>query len=183
MSSKNGDELRKELPYETDGVVVKVNEERYRDILGQTAKAPRWAIAYKFEAQQAMSRIHGITLQVGRLGTITPVAELDPVQLAGTTVKRATLHNEEEIQRKDIRVGDRVVVEKAGDIIPQVVNVVLQEDGRARRAFPDAGNMSRLRLRTCQTARRSGLALHEQPVSASGPQPAGAFRLTRCHGY
>ena len=121
--------LRKELPYETDGVVVKVNEERYRDILGQTAKAPRWAIAYKFEAEQAMTRIHGITLQVGRLGTITPVAELDPVQLAGTTVKRATLHNEEEIQRKDIRVGDRVVVEKAGDIIPQVVNVVLQEDG------------------------------------------------------
>ncbi len=121
--------LRKNLPYETDGVVVKVNEERYRDILGQTAKAPRWAIAYKFEAERAVTRIHGITLQVGRLGTITPVAELDPVLLAGTTVKRATLHNEEEIQRKDIRVGDRIVVEKAGDIIPQVVSVVLQEDG------------------------------------------------------
>ncbi len=127
--------LRKELPYETDGVVVKVNEERYRDILGQTAKAPRWAIAYKFEAEQALSRIHGITLQVGRLGTITPVAELDPVLLAGTTVKRATLHNEEEIRRKDIRVGDRVVVEKAGDIIPQVVNVVLQEDGQRGEPF------------------------------------------------
>ncbi len=121
--------LRKDLPYETDGVVVKVNEERYRDILGQTAKAPRWAIAYKFEAEQAVSRIIGITLQVGRLGTITPVAELEPVQLAGTTVKRATLHNEEEIHRKDIRIGDQVTVEKAGEIIPQVVGVVLQEDG------------------------------------------------------
>lgn len=127
--------LRKELPYETDGVVVKVNEERYRDILGQTAKAPRWAIAYKFEAEQSISRIHGITLQVGRLGTITPVAELDPVLLAGTTVKRATLHNEEEILRKDIRVGDRVIVEKAGDIIPQVVNVVLQENGHRGEPF------------------------------------------------
>jgi DNA ligase (NAD+) len=128
-------ELRKDLPYETDGVVVKVNEERYREILGQTAKAPRWAIAYKFEAQQAVSRIHGITLQVGRLGTITPVAELEPVLLAGTTVKRATLHNEEEIQRKDIRVGDRVTVEKAGDIIPQVVNVVLQKEGERGEPF------------------------------------------------
>ena len=127
--------LRKELPYETDGVVVKVNEERYRDILGQTAKAPRWAIAYKFEAEQSISRIHGITLQVGRLGTITPVAELEPVLLAGTTVKRATLHNEEEILRKDIRVGDRVIVEKAGDIIPQVVNVVLQENGHRGEPF------------------------------------------------
>ena len=127
--------LRKELPYETDGVVVKVNEERYRDNLGQTAKAPRWAIAYKFEAEQAVSRIHGITLQVGRLGTITPVAELEPVLLAGTTVKRATLHNEEEILRKDIRTGDRVIVEKAGDISPQVVNVVLQEDGQRGEPF------------------------------------------------
>ncbi len=129
------DALRKELPYETDGVVVKVNEERYRDILGQTAKAPRWAIAYKFEAEQGVSRIIGITLQVGRLGTITPVAELDPVQLAGTTVKRATLHNEEEIHRKDIRIGDQVTVEKAGEIIPQVVGVVLQEDGHRGKPF------------------------------------------------
>ncbi|MEX0680278.1 MAG: NAD-dependent DNA ligase LigA [Balneolales bacterium] len=119
--------LRKDLPYETDGVVIKINEERYREILGETAKAPRWAIAYKFEAEQAISRIHEITLQVGRLGTITPVAELDPVSLAGSTIRRATLHNEDEILRKDIRKGDQVVIEKAGEIIPQVVNVVLQE--------------------------------------------------------
>ncbi|WP_440999088.1 NAD-dependent DNA ligase LigA [Fodinibius sp. SL11] len=116
--------LRHDLPFETDGVVIKVNEEKYRDTLGTTSKAPRWAIAYKFEAQQATTTLRKITLQVGRLGKITPVAELKAVELAGTTVKRASLHNEDEIHRKDIRVGDRVVVEKAGEIIPQVISVV-----------------------------------------------------------
>lgn len=116
--------LRPDLPYETDGVVLKVNEERYYEELGTTSKFPRWAIAYKFEAEQATTVIESITLQVGRLGKITPVAELQPVLLAGTTVKRASLHNEDEIQRKDIRPGDSVVVEKAGEIIPQVVSVV-----------------------------------------------------------
>lgn len=117
-------ELRNTLPFETDGVVIKVNENNLRDKLGSTSKAPRWAIAYKFEAQQATTTIEGITLQVGRLGKITPVAELKAVELAGTTIKRASLHNEDEIHRKDIRPGDRVVIEKAGDIIPQVVTVV-----------------------------------------------------------
>jgi DNA ligase (NAD+) len=121
---KKWDIERHDLPFETDGAVIKVNEDRYRDILGSTAKAPRWAIAYKFEPEQAATRLLDITLQVGRLGTITPVAELDPVLLAGTTVKRASLHNEEEIHRKDIRVGDLVLVEKAGEIIPQVVERV-----------------------------------------------------------
>lgn len=116
--------LRHELPYETDGVVIKVNEERYYEELGTTSKFPRWAIAYKFEAEQATTVMDSITLQVGRLGKITPVAELQPVLLAGTTVKRASLHNEDEIQRKDIRPGDTVIVEKAGEIIPQVVSVV-----------------------------------------------------------
>ncbi len=116
--------LRSKLPYETDGVVIKVNEEKYREVLGNTSKAPRWAIAYKFEAEQATTLVESITLQVGRLGSITPVAEFKPVQLAGTTVKRASLHNEDEILRKDIRPGDTVVIEKAGDIIPQVVRVV-----------------------------------------------------------
>lgn len=121
------DHLRQSLPYDTDGVVVKVNEDKFRDPLGNTSKAPRWAMAYKFEAEQAESKILDITLQVGRLGTITPVAELEPVFLAGTTVKRASLHNEEEIHRKDIRKGDRVIIEKAGEIIPQVVKVVDRE--------------------------------------------------------
>lgn len=118
------DQKRHSLPYETDGVVVKVNEEWLRDELGATAKSPRWAIAYKYQAEQAQTLLNEITLQVGRLGTITPVAELEPVLLAGTTVKRASLHNEDEIHRKDIRAGDTVLIEKAGEIIPQVVNVV-----------------------------------------------------------
>ncbi|MCR9133339.1 MAG: NAD-dependent DNA ligase LigA [bacterium] len=118
------DSLRHELPYETDGVVIKINQANLRDQLGSTSKFPRWAIAYKFEAEQAQTKLNDISLQVGRLGTITPVAELEPVLLAGTTVKRASLHNEEEIQRKDIRIGDTVLVEKAGEIIPQVVSVV-----------------------------------------------------------
>lgn len=117
-------ELRHKLSYETDGVVFKVNEEKFYPELGSTSKFPRWAIAYKFEAEQATTVIDSITLQVGRLGKITPVAELQPVLLAGTTVKRASLHNEDEIQRKDIRPGDTVIVEKAGEIIPQVVSVV-----------------------------------------------------------
>lgn len=121
---KEWDNLRHELPYETDGVVIKINQTHLRDQLGSTSKFPRWAIAYKFEAEQATTIINNITLQVGRLGTITPVAELDPVLLAGTTVKRASLHNEDEIHRKDIRIGDTVVVEKAGEIIPQVISVV-----------------------------------------------------------
>ena len=118
------DDLRHELDYATDGVVIKVNEEKFRERLGSTSKAPRWAISYKFEADQATTLLESITLQVGRLGSITPVAELKAVELAGTTVKRASLHNEDEILRKDIRPGDTVVVEKAGEIIPQVLSVV-----------------------------------------------------------
>lgn len=129
------DDLRHTLPYETDGVVVKVNESKFREQLGTTSKFPRWAIAYKFEAEQGTTVIKDIALQVGRLGTITPVAELTPVLLAGTTVKRASLHNEDEIRRKDIRIGDTVVVEKAGEIIPQVVSVVNPESGNRNEPF------------------------------------------------
>jgi len=125
---------RHELPYETDGIVVKVNEESLRKKLGTTSKAPRWAIAYKFKAEQAVTTLREITLQVGRLGKITPVAELKAVKLAGTTVKRASLHNEDEIKRRDIRTGDKVVIEKAGDIIPQVLSVV--NPGRESRSKP-----------------------------------------------
>ncbi len=121
---RHWEQKRHHLPYQTDGVVIKVNQDRYRETLGFTAKSPRWAIAYKYEAEQAETTINDITLQVGRLGTITPVAELEPVFLAGTTVKRASLHNEDEIHRKDIRVRDKVLIEKAGEIIPQVVSVV-----------------------------------------------------------
>jgi DNA ligase (NAD+) len=111
------------LDYDIDGLVIKVNALDQQRRLGQTSKAPRWCIAYKFAAEQAETVLRDVTLQVGKTGTITPVAELEPVQLAGTTVSRASLHNFDEVERKDIRVGDTVVVEKAGEIIPQVVSV------------------------------------------------------------
>lgn len=115
--------LRPNLPFDIDGVVIKVDDLSMQQEIGSTAKAPRWAVAYKFAAEQATTRIHAITVQVGRTGVLTPVAELDSVPLAGSTISRATLHNFEEVQRKDIRVGDLVTIEKGGDVIPKVVGV------------------------------------------------------------
>jgi DNA ligase (NAD+) len=117
------DEGRKKFPYETDGAVVKVDDFKHQAILGATAKFPRWAIAYKFGAEQAATRLTGIEVGVGRTGVLTPVAILEPVQLSGTVVSRASLHNEQIVGQLDIRVGDRVTIEKAGEIIPQVVSV------------------------------------------------------------
>ena len=114
---------RHNLPYETDGVVVKVNSFQHQDELGFTAKSPRWAIAYKFKSEQVSTRLNSISYQVGRTGSITPVANLDPVQLAGTIVKRASLHNADQIEKLDIRVGDTVFVEKGGEIIPKIIAV------------------------------------------------------------
>jgi DNA ligase (NAD+) len=114
---------RHDLPYETDGVVVKVNNLQQQEELGYTAKSPRWAIAYKFKAEQVSTILHGITYQVGRTGAITPVANLEPVQLAGTIVKRASLHNADQIEKLDIREGDTVFVEKGGEIIPKIIAV------------------------------------------------------------
>jgi len=120
------DKLRHSFAYGTDGAVVKLDSFALQREAGRTAKAPRWAIAYKFEPERAETRINAITVQVGRTGVLTPVAELEPVILAGTTVSRATLHNSEEIARKDIRVGDFVLVEKAGEVIPAVIEVNLK---------------------------------------------------------
>lgn len=117
------DKLRATFAYDTDGAVIKVNTLATRASLGSTAKAPRWAIAYKYAAEQAVTRLHAVTFQVGRTGVITPVAELEPTLLAGSTVSRATLHNFDEIKRKDIRIGDLVTIEKAGEVIPAVVKV------------------------------------------------------------
>ncbi|MEO1082976.1 MAG: NAD-dependent DNA ligase LigA, partial [Acidobacteriota bacterium] len=114
------------LDFETDGVVIKVDSLALHEQLGRTGKAPRWAVAYKFEAEQAQTRVLDIGVQVGRTGVLTPVAELEAVQLAGTTVKRATLHNYEDLARKDVRVGDLVRVEKGGDIIPKVLGAVVE---------------------------------------------------------
>jgi DNA ligase (NAD+) len=114
---------RHNLPYETDGIVIKVNSLQQQEELGYTAKAPRWAIAYKFKAEQVSTILHEITYQVGRTGAITPVANLAPVQLAGTTVKRASLHNADQIEKLDIRINDTVFVEKGGEIIPKIIAV------------------------------------------------------------
>ncbi len=126
-------EIRSRFAYEIDGAVVKINEFELRERLGATARAPRWAIAYKYAAEKAQTRLRDVTVQVGRTGALTPVAELEPVALAGSTISRATLHNFDEIERKDIRVGDLVEIEKAGEVIPAVVSVVTEvRTGRER---------------------------------------------------
>ena len=117
------DKHRHDLPYETDGVVIKVNTLQHQEELGYTAKSPRWAMAYKFKAEQVTTQLNSISYQVGRTGAITPVANLEPVQLAGTIVKRASLHNADQIEKLDIRIGDFVFVEKGGEIIPKIIAV------------------------------------------------------------
>ena len=117
---------RHELPYETDGVVIKVNDFHHQEELGYTAKSPRWAIAYKFKSEQVSTKLNSISYQVGRTGSITPVANLEPVQLAGTIVKRASLHNADQIEKLDIRINDTVFVEKGGEIIPKIIAVDLE---------------------------------------------------------
>jgi DNA ligase (NAD+) len=129
------DEIRADFPYETDGAVIKVDALGQREGLGFTAKSPRWAIAYKYAAERVETKLLDIIVQVGRTGILTPVAMLEPVLVSGSTVSRATLHNEDEIKRKDIRIGDTVVIEKAGEVIPAVVEVVKSKRPRNAKAF------------------------------------------------
>lgn len=126
---------RESLPYDIDGVVIKINSLQQQELLGSIAKSPRWAIAYKFEAKKAITQLKNITLQVGRVGTITPVAELEPVSLAGSTISRATLHNENFIKENDIRIGDYVWIEKGGDVIPKVISIELSKRGKELKPF------------------------------------------------
>jgi DNA ligase (NAD+) len=140
------DRVRHDFPYQTDGAVIKVDSIAQREILGFTAKSPRWAIAFKYEAERVETRLQEILIQVGRTGTLTPVAALDPVTVSGSRVARATLHNEEEIERKDVRIGDIVIVEKAGEVIPAVVGVRTDLRTGAEKKFrmpkncPDCGS-------------------------------------------
>jgi DNA ligase (NAD+) len=129
------DQVRKKFAYETDGAVIKLNSFEQQRRVGATAKAPRWAIAYKYAPEQAETKLNAITIQVGRTGALTPVAELEPVFLAGSTISRATLHNEDYIREKDIRIGDTVVIEKAGEVIPAVVSVVIKKRGGGEKKF------------------------------------------------
>ncbi len=129
------DRVRHDYPYQTDGAVVKVDSFAQRERLGFTAKSPRWAIAYKYAAERVQTRLLDILIQVGRTGVLTPVAVLEPVSVSGSTVGRATLHNEDEIKRKDIRIGDTVVIEKAGEVIPAVVEVVKSKRPRSAKPF------------------------------------------------
>lgn len=139
-------EKRPALPYEIDGIVIKVNDYAQQAALGTTVKSPRWAIAYKFPAEEVVTKLTGIEVKVGRTGVVTPTAILDPVRVAGTTVQRATLHNEDLIREKDIRIGDYVIVKKAGDIIPEVVRPIPERRTGEERAFsmpshcPDCGS-------------------------------------------
>ena len=126
---------RPRLPFDIDGIVIKVDQLRLHGDLGMTGKSPRWAVAYKFAPEQAETKVKKIYVQVGRTGTLTPVAEFEPVFLAGSTISRASLHNEEEVERKDIREGDTVIIEKAGDVIPQVVSVILKKRPRSSHSW------------------------------------------------
>lgn len=161
------DELRLAMPYPTDGAVVKLDALSEQTLAGWTSKAPRWAMAYKFAAEQAETQLREITVQVGRTGVLTPVANLEPVRLAGTTVARATLHNEDEIRRKDIRPGDTVVVQKAGEIIPQVVRVVLEKRPPESKPFEFP-----VLLDSCgfEAERREGEAVWRLKQGGSGEQ-------------
>ena len=152
------DKHRHDLPYETDGVVIKVNNLQHQEELGYTAKSPRWAMAYKFKAEQVTTKLNSISYQVGRTGAITPVANLEPVQLAGTIVKRASLHNADQIEKLDIRIGDEVFVEKGGEIIPKIIAV-------AKRGNQDEPTQYITHCPECQTelVRSEGEANHFCP--------------------
>lgn len=155
---------RHHLPYETDGVVIKVNSLQHQEELGFTSKAPRWAMAYKFKSEQVSTRLNEITYQVGRTGAITPVANLEPVQLAGTVVKRASLHNADQIAKLDVRLGDLVFVEKGGEIIPKIIGV-------AQRGHQQEPTQYITHCPECQTAlvRKEGEAQHYCPNDAGCP--------------
>ena len=126
---------RENLDFEIDGIVIKVNKLEFQLQIGNTAKSPRWAIAYKYKAKQVSTILKNITFQVGRTGAITPVAQLKPVEISGSVVKRASVHNEDQIKKLDLRLGDQVFVEKGGEIIPKVTGVLLEKRSKSSQPF------------------------------------------------
>ncbi len=159
---------RRSLGFDTDGVVIKVDALEQRRRLGTTSKFPRWAIAFKFPAEQKTTLLKQIAVNVGRTGAVTPFAVLDPVFVGGTTVSMATLHNADDIARKDIRERDWVIVEKAGDVIPRVVGPVLDEAAGRFRAMGDAVHVPGVRQPAPSRRRGSGLAMRKRVVPGAG---------------
>ena len=157
-----------ELDFEIDGLVLKVNRFDQRERLGSTSKSPRWVIAYKFEKYEATTRLRAIRVQVGKTGAITPVADLEPVELAGTTVSHASLHNADEIERKDVRVGDMVVVEKAGKMIPHIVRVEKHQRKEELPEFVFPTRLSRVRHEAGQGRRGRVYPLSQPAVPGPG---------------
>ena len=172
---------RDELPYEIDGVVVKVDSIQQQKQLGFTAKAPRWAIALNIPARQAVTTVESIEVQVGRTGTLTPVARLKPVEVSGVTVSRATLHNEDEIERLELEIGDEVVIERSGDVIPKVVRVLAE--GSQRRAISHAHALPGLRRRGGARGRRSCQPLHQHQLPGAPEGIHSALRFARRDEY
>ena len=174
---------RDQLGYDADGVVVKVDDLEQQRRLGATAHHPRWAIAFKFTARQATTRVLGITINVGKTGALTPAAQLEPVELAGVRVSNVSLHNEDEVRKKDVRIGDTVLIERAGDVIPYLVQVVLSQRPPDAEPFRMPGGVPGLRRRRLPPRGGSDLALHQLRLPGPAQGAPLSLRLAAGHGH
>ncbi len=165
---------REKLPYEIDGIVIKVDEVALQRELGFTAKSPRWAVAYKYPARQETTVVNDVIFQVGRTGTLTPVAALEPVQVGGVTVSSSTLHNMDEVERLGLHIGDTVIIERAGEVIPHVIKVV--KEGNPRRVIQDSRILPGMSQQNPQGSRRSRLSLRQCELPGEAQGVAAAFR-------